>query len=242
MQVNDLVPVPGIPAGLREAALRGNLVLFIGAGVSVLAGCPGWGDFADAALRSLVEHGKLSFSELDQVRHLSARVKLSLARRLASDFDIDFRALLHPRPMRDHEKGCRIYRGLFRLGNIFVTTNYDSWLDDGLESFTPTASPTDKTPLDTQIRTMNVVFSRDDFKPSLLSQGNTVVHLHGSILDPNSMVLTTGDYIDHYSAYNRSSKDPKTENRVLTFLEFLFQKKLPSSWDMGLKNSKFLNT
>src|SRR2546430_7545257 len=37
-----LLPIPDIPQGLREAALRGNLIPFIGAGASILAGCPGW--------------------------------------------------------------------------------------------------------------------------------------------------------------------------------------------------------
>jgi hypothetical protein len=47
----ELLQIPDVPQGLREAALRGNLIPFIGAGVSILAGCPGWNDFADAVLR-----------------------------------------------------------------------------------------------------------------------------------------------------------------------------------------------
>src|SRR6185437_9441267 len=46
----DLVLTPEPPEGLREAALRGNLVLFIGAGASRVAGCPGWDEFANGAL------------------------------------------------------------------------------------------------------------------------------------------------------------------------------------------------
>jgi hypothetical protein len=57
-----LLPIPDIPAGLREAAARTTLVPFIGAGVSLLAGCPGWKDFADKSLRWLV--GKRKFSPI----------------------------------------------------------------------------------------------------------------------------------------------------------------------------------
>jgi hypothetical protein len=42
------------------------VVLFIGAGTSVLAGCPGWNEFADSALRWRIDHGKLSHSHLAQ--------------------------------------------------------------------------------------------------------------------------------------------------------------------------------
>src|SRR5580692_754380 len=93
----NLLPVPEIPPGLREAALRGNLIPFIGAGVSRIAGSPGWNDFADAALRWLIRNGGLSYSQLDQVQHLPPRVKLSLARTIAREkkLSVDYAALLH---------------------------------------------------------------------------------------------------------------------------------------------------
>jgi hypothetical protein len=46
--------------------------------VSRLAGCPGWAEFADAALQNLIDQGKLTYSQLDQIWHLNPRVKLSL--------------------------------------------------------------------------------------------------------------------------------------------------------------------
>lgn len=56
----DLEPIPSIPAAVREAALRERLIPFIGAGASRLAGCPGWADFADGALRQLIDKGKFT--------------------------------------------------------------------------------------------------------------------------------------------------------------------------------------
>jgi hypothetical protein len=93
----ELLALPNVPDGLREAARRGLLVPFIGAGVSRLAGCPSWVEFADAVLRSLIQAGKFSFSQLDQIRSLNPRVKLSFARRLASDSkaSINYKELLH---------------------------------------------------------------------------------------------------------------------------------------------------
>jgi hypothetical protein len=81
----ELVLIPEPPEGLREAALRGNLVLFIGAGASRLAGCPGWDDFANNALQQLIDKGPLTYSQFEQIKHLSPRIKLSVARNIATD-------------------------------------------------------------------------------------------------------------------------------------------------------------
>ena len=237
----EILPIPNVPPGLREAALRGNLIPFIGAGVSILAGCPGWSDFADSALHWLINNGTLSYSQLDQIRHLPARVRLSLARNLAKDnkTQINYTALLHPRPQREHQKGRRIYHSLFALGTTFVTTNYDLWLDEAIPEASPVATPIVAAP-NTSIAPMRIVYRPEEFLPSLLTQPRTVIHLHGSARDPDTMILTTGDYIRLYSAYGRSSSDPDTENRVLTFLDFLFRQKTVLFVGYGLEELEIL--
>jgi hypothetical protein len=225
---DQLLPIPQVPEGLREAAQRGILIPFIGAGVSRLAGCPSWTEFADAALRWLIFDGKFTYSQLDQIRQLHPRVKLSLARTLAAEKNtvIDFRTLLHPKARREHEKGCRLYRSLFTLGKTFVTTNYDEWLDERLPEPTPAAIPAvQPAPADTPPgKPIRVVHKVDELLPALLSEPNSVIHLHGSLRDPAGMILTTRDYVRHY-ANDRLLADPQRENRVLTFLDFLFQGK-----------------
>jgi hypothetical protein len=107
----NLVPIPPIPTGLREAALIGKVIPFIGAGVSRLAGCPGWAEFADGALRQLVDEGKFSHSQLDQIKHLNPRIKLSIATSISADTKtpIDYDMILHPTARADHKKGRRLY-------------------------------------------------------------------------------------------------------------------------------------
>src|SRR5260370_7124302 len=78
MEVIKEIPDP--PKALREAALRGTLIPFVGAGASRIAGCPNWSEFADGALRFFVEQGKFSHGQLAQISHLNPRVKLSIAR------------------------------------------------------------------------------------------------------------------------------------------------------------------
>jgi SIR2-like protein len=238
---DELLSIPGVPDGLREAAQRGILIPFIGAGASRLAGCPSWAEFADAALKCLIYDGKFTYSQLDQIQHLHPRVKLSLARTLASEKSttIDFRNLLHPKARREHKRGCRLYNSLFALGKTFVTTNYDEWLDERFPEPTPSAIPSTQ-PADTPpVDSIRVVHKVDELLPALLSEPNTVVHLHGSLLDPAGMILTTHDYVRHY-ANDRLSGDPQKENRVLTFLDFLFKNKTVLFIGYGLDELEIL--
>ena len=56
-------------------------------------------NWTDAALKWLIDDGRFTYSPLDQIQYLNARVELSLALRLAKEKDttINFRALSHPR-------------------------------------------------------------------------------------------------------------------------------------------------
>lgn len=238
---SKLLPIPDIPSGLREAAARTTLVPFIGAGASVLAGCPGWKDFADRSLRCLVGSGKFSYSQLDQISHLHPRVKLSLARTLANEHKtkIAYRDILHPNALRESQNGQRLYNALFRLSTIFVTTNYDEWLDERLPASAPAVVPAGA-PAHITTTPMNVVYRPEQINPALLSQPNTVIHLHGSLREPEKMIMTTSDYITQYAAYNRTSRDPKTDNPVLTFLDFLFQHRTVLFVGYGLEELEVL--
>ncbi len=234
--------IPDVPQGVQEAAQLGNLIPFIGAGASRLAGCPSWIGFADAALQFLIRAGTLSYSQFDQIKDLNPRVKLSLARAIARDkgLAIDYRALLHPKPKHEHKDGCDLYGNLFRLGNKFVTTNYDEWLDD--DRIPRPALATAAVPENVnmpQLNRMRVVHQVEEFLPSLLSRPNTVIHLHGSVNEPEKMILTTQDYLRHY-ANDRRSAAKGDENQVLTFLEELFRSKTVLFMGYGLEEIEIL--
>jgi hypothetical protein len=220
----DLVPIPPVPAGLREAALIGRLIPFIGAGASRLAGCPGWDGFADGALQQLIDKGKFTYSQLAQIKYLNSRVKLSIAATIATETktSIDYELLLHPKPRTEHTQGRRLYNSLFGLGNIFVTTNYDRWLDDSIAEPVPGVIPAPSPATLPPARPIRSIYKVNDFLPAALTQPNTVIHLHGSVVDPSSMILTTRDYIQRYANDHRTG-DASTENRALTLLEHLFE-------------------
>lgn len=85
---------------------------------------------------------------------------------------------------------------------ILVTTNYDVWLDEPLAATGPrrytngtTSAPHNRT------------YERRAQARALLSQPDTVIHLHDLVRDPAMIILTTSDYINDYAAHNLSSHD-----------------------------------
>ncbi len=217
--------IPPIPDSLRDAAQRGTLIPFVGAGVSRLAGCPGWAEFADGVLLQLIEAGKFTHGQLDQVRNQPPRVKLSIARSLAEEHrvTIDYHKLLNGKNGLSDPIGQRLYTSLSILGNTFVTTNYDQWLDKALDVPPLTL---EEAPADTDHATITprkVWFRKEGFTYANLNTPNTVIHLHGSLQEPDGMILTTQDYVQQY-ANDRFAKNVEEENLVLTFLDNLFNK------------------
>ena len=174
-----------------------------------------------------MDGGKFSYGQLAQIGHLNPRVKLSIALGLQSEhkLPLNFARLLHPRGGYDNEVGRKLYGYLAKLGQTFVTTNYDEWLDTEPADSRPALAVSEQqinAPVTPTRRT--VFYEVDDFIPANLNRSKCVFHLHGSLLSPESMVLTTRDYIVRY-ANDRHTDDPRKENRTLTFLDHLFRNK-----------------
>jgi len=237
----DSIPlIPEIPDTLADAGRTGTLIPFVGSGVSCLAGCPDWNKFADGVLDQLIGSGKLSHAQRDQLQGVVPRVKLSLALSLKDEhgLKIDFRSLLHPHGWKEHPKGRQVYAALSKLANTFVTTNYDEWLDEDFSSPqlvvregggpAANAAPAKRTPLS----------KPSEFTAANLNLPNMVFHLHGSLEEPDQMIMTTQQYLKHYANDRRKSDD--RENVVLSFLDILFANKNVLFVGYGLKELEIL--
>jgi len=240
---NEIPLIPRIPQGLRDAAQRGTLIPFVGAGASVLGGCPTWSKLADDALTACIKAEKFNHGQHEQIRHLGPRMKLSIVRAIEAEHNlrIDYAKLIEPEDYSGNTVGRRIYRSLGKLAKTFVTTNYDAWLDteilEGKASVADAIETGDST--SAAPRTRRRIIDPNEFTAANLNQDNCVFHLHGSVSDPPGMVMTTRDYIRHY-ANDRNSDDPSLENRTLTFLDFLFQRKTVLFVGYGLEDLEIL--
>ena len=90
--------IPDIPLEVREAASQGKLVIFVGAGVSRLLKGPDWDGLANGALKQLTEHGCIDFAELEQMKSLDPKTRLSIVMDIcdATNTKLDFRSILQP--------------------------------------------------------------------------------------------------------------------------------------------------
>lgn len=209
--------MPEPPEEVIQAALDGNLALFVGAGISRLLGMPSWGEMARNQLGFLRGKGVLDYSEVDQISGLNPKTQLSIARELAKENDIDLDLTVG---LAGHSEGNSIYKSINDIGCVCVTTNYDKLLapryidvDDGSE----TAAPIGR------------VATKEDFLVSHLDKPGTVIHLHGNIDHKESMIVTTRDYLEHYD-----------NEFVQEFLGELFARKTVLFLGYGLEEEEVL--
>jgi hypothetical protein len=119
-KVPDLRDVPELPDEIIQAGLNGELVLFVGAGASIMLALPSWTDLASNALRILQQKGCLNFSELEQLKHLDPKKQLSIAKLIAEEnghelkLDEYFKEIV-----KDKIEGNSIYKSI----NDIITMN-----------------------------------------------------------------------------------------------------------------------
>ena len=77
------------PDEIIQAGLGGDLVIFVGAGASMLRGLPNWNGLAEKALETLREKGVLDYSQVEQLRSQDAKKQLSIADLLAQKNSVD---------------------------------------------------------------------------------------------------------------------------------------------------------
>jgi hypothetical protein len=221
--------IPEIPSGLISACRQGDLIIFVGAGVSRQLGSPSWDQLADMTLQELHTNGHLTFSESKQLSNLDARKKLSLAeivaKRTSHTFDYD--KLIHS--SRRETQDISICQDLVSIGVPIVTTNYDEWLDRELEKKIRSTLSPEKEAQTSDRPNVSIYYRPEDLTVDKLFEVGSIIHFHGSVRDRGSMVITSSDYFRHYSL-----------PEVREFLSTLFERFILLFVGYGLEEAEIL--
>ena len=113
------------PEEVIQAGLSGNLILFVGAGASMLLGLPSWSGLAASAFEDLRKKECLNYSEIEQLKQLDAKKQLSIATLIAEENNFDLNLGQH---VKGKTEGDSIYKSINDIGCSCVTTNYDELL------------------------------------------------------------------------------------------------------------------
>lgn len=205
------------PEEIIQAGLDGQLVLFIGAGASMLVGMPSWSELANNLLKELRKNGYINYSEMEQFDSLDPKKRISIADLLAKENDYDFK-------FGDYFSGIKegnsIYKAINDIGCPCVTTNYDKLI-------APRYFETkDGSTIDASVSRIS---EKQEFFANKLNEPGTVVHLHGVFSNRNSMILTTKEYLEHYE-----------HEKVQFFLDELFKIKTVLFIGYGLEEDEIL--
>jgi tetratricopeptide (TPR) repeat protein len=174
-----------IPVGLAKQIKQNNIILFVGAGISINAGFPSWKDLIIKILNKLEKEPKAdvyiealkgdAFSPIDILGKLE-----SLKTDIIKIFESEIRNVI-PCP------NSAFYMKMSQISSKIITTNYDTILETSLPNFE------------------KIVYTYD-FKVSKLSEYQEYIFkIHGDINEPDKCILFPSQYEELYSTNEKSS-------------------------------------
>ena len=202
----EILEIPELPLQIKHAADIGELVIFIGAGMSYNLGCKSWNELAIELIkvcestenRTLLNH--IEATQLkDMLRHSGNNKKIiTICEKLLSEngqknifLETMKKALNHENIGKIDEK-LKSYKNLFKLNGIFVTTNADGHINELFDN-------------------KNII--KENFTGDLKLENRNLYKIHGCIEKQDSLIFTVEQYFKAYG-----------NKEFIRFLDKLFSK------------------
>ncbi|PFT36081.1 hypothetical protein COK71_09730 [Bacillus cereus] len=205
-----------------KAAKTGNLIIFVGAGVSRLLKLPSWKDYALEVLKNAKEEGVIDSELSDLLEKEDPKKILTISKMLMDEKEIIPRSAKEIFKFENTQRHKEVYEKLYSINAIYVTTNYDECLDilatppSENEGFISEINLGEMSNLSEQDLKRKVIIDHTELLEAELKNGN-VIHIHGSVKKEESMLVTLQDYLERYGTI---SKDIHPE--VSVFLDQIF--------------------
>ena len=180
-----IIEEPKIEDEIINAVNKKNFVVFTGAGVSRLKPikCLGWDQLAKNLIEKCFPPGKIRYKEKKSLlENNDHRMVITIIQKKLGNDKLFWDEMKNALKENEKVHGINIYKDIYALRGINVTTNADTYID---EYFNP----------------QNVIYKVEGFDPRNINHAN-VYHLHGSINDPDSMVFTLSQYFKRYQEHN----------------------------------------
>lgn len=176
--------LPEIPTNLSEKIKSGNIVLFVGAGLSMAAGYPDWFNLTINILEGLKDKEKKAEGYINALQNrlfepIDILGKLEPVKSFAIEaFDIEMKKYSNAEPSTLHKK-------LPNISTKIITTNFDNLLEKCHPSF-------------------EKVTYYNNFKLAKISDYSSYIFkIHGDINEPDKCILFPSEY---NILYNHSDK------------------------------------
>jgi hypothetical protein len=176
---------PSVPQEILKAIEEKNLAVFIGAGVSQVVGCSSWRDLANSMVRKCHEKGCINYRQRqvlsnsnDYKKTLTICCHILIEKGMEKDFQECIETAC--KGSDEKKKSVDVYAELIRIPALFLTTNFDRLFDE-------------------KFNADRVVYKTIEFKYDLISE-EKLYHIHGSINDHSTLVLTVTQYLDRYNS------------------------------------------
>ena len=140
----------------------------------------------NTCLKDLRKADLLNYSEIEQLRVLDPRKQLSIAKLIAKENGRDTSFAKHF-PLDTQTTG--ICESLNSIGCTCVTTNYDELI---APRFKATEDSSTIPATGARVSQVSELYSH------LLDKPGNVVHLHGVVSNPDTMIVTMEEYLRHY--------------------------------------------
>ena len=191
--------LPKLPKEIIEANMKKELAVFIGAGVSRFLGCTSWSKLAENLTQKCKDEGLINYLEqkmlskehdtkktiticnhiLKNDKRFMQEMQKSLNDGIAQNY-IDSK--LTKKEKKQYEEGLKIYRDLFKLDGIFITTNADRHIDQVFKK-------------------SNIIY--ENFLADKIDNYH-LYKIHGSVTNQDSLIFTVDRYIQTYIDQNFS--------------------------------------
>lgn len=204
----EIIEIPELPPQIKQAAEIGELVIFIGAGMSYELGCSDWNGLANDLIKRCEntlgeDEPLLNNFEATQLRSMleqsgNSKKVITICNGILFQngnddlFLEEMKKSLNDSKVSTNNPKLKTYRDLFNLNGIFVTTNADRHID---QIFSP----------------QNIITNK--FTGSTALVNKNLYKIHGSINEPASLIFTVEQYFTRYK-----------DKEFIKFLESLFTK------------------